>query len=222
MSRPITYPPERAAVFQGSPEEDRVLLARVVLGGRKAQRDLCRRLSVVVNAVARGKISRLSIPTEDLVQGALLHLVKNNWEILQRWPGEGSLMSWAARAARNHMLDQIRRDRRHALPLVHFPDPDHTPEGRVEPDQETILEVAEARNCVKAAKEQLSDPERRIISLNAAGKKHREIAEALSTTIGSVGTMLGRAKEKLKRFIVLRCRDHLPTLLSQPEAFETV
>jgi RNA polymerase sigma factor (sigma-70 family) len=155
------------------------------------------------------------------VQGALLHLLKNNWAVLQNWPKERSLMSWAAVAARNNMIDQIRHARVDALAHEIPGDPDLSPEAMVEPVQQTVLELTEALNCIQGAKAELSHRQLNIIFLrHSRGLQYREIAEALQIAIGSVGTILARAEQTLRGLIERNCRHHLPTLLSHSEAME--
>jgi RNA polymerase sigma factor (sigma-70 family) len=208
------------AVFKGDLNEEKALLSLVIVGDRSAQRELCRRLSTVVRGVSRKYAHRVGDDVGDLCQSALEHMLANNWAALQRWPKEGSLMSWAAVIARHHMIDELRREGRGGDLFVPS-NPARPTDDRVEPDQDTVLEVAEARDCVQTAKAQLNVSDRKIISLrHAMGLKHREIATALRTTIGSVGSMLARAEAKLRRLVETNCRDHLPTLAARAELFE--
>lgn len=61
---------------------------------------------------------------------------------------------------------------------------------------ERIVERESARRRVRAALDALSPKEREALLMREEGFKHREIAEALGTTTGSVGTLLRRAIEK--------------------------
>jgi RNA polymerase sigma factor (sigma-70 family) len=58
-------------------------------------------------------------------------------------------------------------------------------------------ELAETRTAVQRALESLSERERTILLMREEGFSHREIADAVETTTGSVGTMIARALDKL-------------------------
>jgi RNA polymerase sigma factor (sigma-70 family) len=59
-------------------------------------------------------------------------------------------------------------------------------------------ERSEARSAVRAALAGLSEKERTILLMREEGFTHREIAAAVGTTTGSVGTMYARALAKLE------------------------
>jgi RNA polymerase sigma factor (sigma-70 family) len=59
------------------------------------------------------------------------------------------------------------------------------------------LERLETRERVRTALAGLRERERTALLMREEGFKHREIAEALGTTTGSVGTLLARAMDKL-------------------------
>jgi RNA polymerase sigma factor (sigma-70 family) len=63
------------------------------------------------------------------------------------------------------------------------------------PDADT--ERAEARRAVRQALAALSEKERTILLMREEGFSHRDIAAAVGTTTGSVGTMYARALSKL-------------------------
>ena len=61
------------------------------------------------------------------------------------------------------------------------------------------VEADEQRRVVMAALSRLSDKERVAILMREEGFSHREIADAVGTTTGSVGTLLARTLERLAR-----------------------
>jgi len=71
------------------------------------------------------------------------------------------------------------------------------------PDPAQVLEAEEARSRVRTALEGLTEKERTILLMREEGFTHREIAEAVGTTTGSVGTMVARALDKLARTLPL-------------------
>lgn len=66
-------------------------------------------------------------------------------------------------------------------------------------DPYATLEADERRRAVIAALARLSDKERVAILMREEGFSHREIADAVGTTTGSVGTLLARTLERLAR-----------------------
>ncbi len=70
-----------------------------------------------------------------------------------------------------------------------------------EPD--ATLEAEQRREAVSAALARLKDKERIAVLMREEGFSHREIADAVGTTTGSVGTLLARALERLAREITL-------------------
>jgi RNA polymerase sigma factor (sigma-70 family) len=68
-------------------------------------------------------------------------------------------------------------------------------------DPGDLLERAEVRRRVRAALDGLSHKERTALLLREEGFAHREIAAAVGTTTGSVGTLVARALTKLARLL---------------------
>lgn len=66
-------------------------------------------------------------------------------------------------------------------------------------DPHASVEADERRRIVMAALNRLSEKERVAILMREEGFSHREIAEAVGTTTGSVGTLLARTLERLAR-----------------------
>ncbi len=70
-------------------------------------------------------------------------------------------------------------------------------------DAHALLEAGDRRAAVRAALGALSDKERTALLMREEGFAHREIAAALGTTTGSVGTLLARALAKLAALLPL-------------------
>jgi RNA polymerase sigma factor (sigma-70 family) len=67
------------------------------------------------------------------------------------------------------------------------------------PDPHALLEARERDAVVRAALAELSDKERAALLMREEGFTHREIALALGTTTGSIGTLVARALDRLAR-----------------------
>jgi RNA polymerase sigma factor (sigma-70 family) len=117
--------------------------------------------------------------------------------LLERPDPPAAVRPWLFRVATNLVRDAARRSsRRRTLvldgraPGAHGDPPPAPDRG---PDRER------ARRLVREALEELSMKERTALLMREEGFRHREIAEALGTTTGSVGTLLSRAIRKAPR-----------------------
>jgi RNA polymerase sigma factor (sigma-70 family) len=77
------------------------------------------------------------------------------------------------------------------------------PTGDAPMSPEWHAESSERRALVRAALDQLSERDRTVLLMREEGFSHREIAEVVGTTTGSVGTMIARALEKLASLLPL-------------------
>ncbi len=75
--------------------------------------------------------------------------------------------------------------------------PERAPMADAPGDAHARVEAGDARAAVRAALAALSPKERTALLMREEGFAHREIAQALGTTTGSVGTLLARALAKL-------------------------
>jgi RNA polymerase sigma-70 factor (ECF subfamily) len=65
------------------------------------------------------------------------------------------------------------------------------------PNPEEVALVNEQRTAIRSALAALTEKERTVLLMREEGFAHREIATAVGTTTGSVGTMITRALDKL-------------------------
>jgi DNA-directed RNA polymerase specialized sigma24 family protein len=101
---------------------------------------------------------------------------------LTRLSGDADLAADATRTRRARLLEGA---------------PGRAPVGDPPLDAQARLEVEERRRVVSAALLALSGKERTALLMQQEGFSHREIADTVGTTTGSVGTLLARALEKL-------------------------
>lgn len=130
---------------------------------------------------------------DDSAQEAFVRLIDR--------PPPGELQrAWLYRVATNVVLEDVRtRARRGRLLEQHV---SGVPSNDA-PDAQRILEAEERRRRVREALETLSPKERTALLLREEGFTHREIAEAVGTTTGSVGTLVARALERLAARLAL-------------------
>lgn len=124
----------------------------------------------------------------DAAQEAFVRLV-------ERPPQNRHLRAWLYAVATNVVRDSSRA-RTRWLKLLSG-SPDRAPMGDALPAPDHAAESAERTLRVRAALERLSWKERTVLLMREEGFAHHEIADAVGTTTGSVGTMLARALRKL-------------------------
>ncbi len=126
----------------------------------------------------------------DAAQEAFVRLV-------ERPPQDRHVRAWLFAVATNVVRDTGRARARWLKLLT--ASPDRAPVGDVGPAPDAEAESGERRQLVRAALERLSWKERTVLLMREEGFAHHEIARAVGTTTGSVGTMLARALTKLAR-----------------------
>lgn len=111
---------------------------------------------------------------------------------------ETSLLPWLITIARNVVIDEQRKHR----PTADIDSPDlqpHMPSARGTP--ETIAVRKEEQERVRAAIEQLSPRQRRMVELRIAGYSGKEIAEIMNITLNGVRTAHSRAYSRLRELL---------------------
>lgn len=106
---------------------------------------------------------------------------------------ESRLRAWLFRVATNLIRDEFRQNTNRRRILAGIPPRDPIPSPG------TMAEQTEKIRAVRAALEQVSLRDRKIILLRNEGLSYRELAEALEVAPNSVGTLLARA---IRRFAV--------------------
>lgn len=114
------------------------------------------------------------------------------WRKLGSYRGEGAFGAWLFRLARNRMLSELGRDRRH--------------EGMAGLDEvrEPAARSSEPGRAVDldAALQQLPSGARRVLALrHFAGCSHEEIAGLLGISVGTSKSQLHRARLLMRRFL---------------------
>lgn len=114
--------------------------------------------------------------------------------LLEQSPPPRDPRPWLFTVATNLVRESARRTRRHER-LGHHGRA-RGAHGDAPPPPSSVVERETARRLTRRALDSLSDKERRALLMREEGFKHREIADALDTTTGSIGTLLRRALEK--------------------------
>jgi RNA polymerase sigma factor (sigma-70 family) len=115
--------------------------------------------------------------------------------LVERPPQAGVERAWLFKVATNLVMDHARTRSRRSR-LLHR-SPDRAPLGDAPRDPGDLVEARERQRVVSDALASLSEKERTALLMREEGFAHREIAEAPGTTVGSVGTLLARALDRL-------------------------
>lgn|SRR5690554_1572284 len=124
----------------------------------------------------------------DAVQEAFARMV-------ERPPRDEHPRAWLFRVATRAALEVARTAGRRQRLLAAAPSGATHADAPAPPD--TALELREREARVRQALATLEPRERTVLLMREEGFKHREIAAAVGTTTGSVGTMIARALDKL-------------------------
>jgi RNA polymerase sigma factor (sigma-70 family) len=125
---------------------------------------------------------------EDAAQEAFFQLLRSP-------PEPTHLRAWLFRVATR----ALRTPARTAARRLHLlrGSPDRAPVGDAPPQPDAALDAAERRRIVRAALDALPPRQKTALLMREEGFSHREIAGALGTTTGSVGTLIARALQRL-------------------------
>jgi RNA polymerase sigma-70 factor (ECF subfamily) len=120
-------------------------------------------------------------------------------KLLERGSEAQNARAWLFTVATNVALEAGRtRTRRLRLLAAGV---ERAPHGDPMPAGDALVEAEARRTRVQRALLSLSEKERQVLLMREEGFAQREIAEAVGTTTGSVGTLIARALEKLTRVL---------------------
>jgi RNA polymerase sigma factor (sigma-70 family) len=131
----------------------------------------------------------------DAVQEAFLRLVE------RPPPVGGGERAWLFTVATNVVVESARTRSRRGR-LLAMADA-RAPVGDAPRDPHELVEADDRRRLVSEALASLAEKERTALLMREEGFSHREIAEAVGTTTGSVGTLVARALDKLAGILTL-------------------
>lgn len=110
-----------------------------------------------------------------------------------------NIKGWLLKVATNRLRDIQRQSSRRATALLKLA-PGRTV-GDPGPAPDRSIAVLDARKAAASVIAELPERDRQILLLREEGFTHREIAIAVGTTTGSVGTLIARALARVARVV---------------------
>lgn len=121
--------------------------------------------------------------------------------LLAKPPEPIHVRGWLYKVATNIALETRRTSSRRENILAGAHERAPTGDPPLNPD--VAFEKAQKRRRVHTALQALSERDRTLLLMREEGFSHREMAEAVGTTTGSVGTLIARALDRLARELTL-------------------
>ena len=178
--------------------DDQLLVARVVASqDSTAFGELVRRHQSQVRNFLR-KLARDSSMADDLAQDCFLHA----WDKIHTYSGSGSFIGWLLKVAYTTFLQSKRKSKRYHQVLeqvghaTNIDSSGYTQDSNKLTDLDKFLAI-------------LSEEERVIMIFSyACGLSHREISDAASMPVGTVKSVIFRAKEKIRTSFEIEDHKH--------------
>jgi RNA polymerase sigma-70 factor (ECF subfamily) len=126
-------------------------------------------------------------------------LLQETFLLLVRKPPTSSenLKGWLFRVATNRLRDHARKGKRRLALVTQGAGAEALGDPPPGPDEAVM--VWEERGVVQRALDRLPLRDRTILLMREEGFRHREIAETVGTTTGSVGTLIARALDRVRK-----------------------
>jgi RNA polymerase sigma-70 factor, ECF subfamily len=178
-------------------EIDRNLLSRCLDRKPRAWEDFVDRFMGlvihVINHSAQSRSIRLSPEDrEDLAGDVFLTIVKDDFALLRHFRGESSLATYLTVVTRRVVVQQLLKSKS-AARLT--PPPIAPANGDSEP-----VERLENRDEVERLLEELDGSEADVVRMyHLDGKSYRELSQVAGIPENSIGPLLSRAREKMRR-----------------------
>ena len=127
----------------------------------------------------------------DVLQETFLRLVERPPSTTE------NLRGWLFRVATNRLRDHARLRKRQAALVGQGVGAESLADPPQQPDR--VVASHEGSTAVRRVLDSLSTRDRTILLMREEGFRHREIAEVVGTTTGSVGTLIARALDRVKK-----------------------
>jgi len=174
---------------------DRELLRRCLHHEAGAWNDFVERYLSLVYHVVQHTANLRSYPlspedAEDLASMSMLQIIDNDYAVLRQFRGQASLATYLTVVVRRTVVQELfRRAQAKDAPAKPAPEPEA-------PVSKPSLEMVEE---VGRLLKKLPTKERAVVRLYyLEGRTYEEISDELDVPVNSVGSILSRAKRKLK------------------------
>ncbi len=177
---------------------DNDLVARVVASGdTHAFGELIRRHQSQVRNFLR-KLARDHELADDLAQDCFLHA----WDKLRTYSGRGTFIGWLMKVAYTTFLQSKRKSKRYGEILE---EAGHLADAESRSYTEPVDDVTDLDKLLGV----LNEEERAVVVMSyACGLSHREISEATDQPVGTIKSLIFRAKEKIRTSFEIEDHKH--------------
>jgi RNA polymerase sigma-70 factor (ECF subfamily) len=182
--------------------DDRLLLDRCLKQQAGAWKDFVDRFLRLIFHVVERTSQLVGMPLrpsdlEDVAAEVFLQIIKNDFAVLRRFRGQSSLATYLTVIARRVCLHELNRLAAERMP-VQAPDrPQAEPERLAAP---AMFSEIESREEIEQLLRRLPAPERHVLRLfYLQGHTYQEISSELGIPTNSIGPMLFRARERLRK-----------------------
>ncbi len=177
---------------------DNDLVARVVASGdTHAFGELIRRHQSQVRNFLR-KLARDSELADDLAQDCFLHA----WDKLRTYSGRGTFIGWLMKVAYTTFLQSKRKSKRYGEILE---EAGHLADAESRSYTEPVDDVTDLDKLLGV----LNEEERAVVVMSyACGLSHREISEATDQPVGTIKSLIFRAKDKIRTSFEIEDHKH--------------
>ena len=134
---------------------------------------------------------------EDVAAEVMLQLVRNDFAILRRFRRQSSLATYLTVIARRICLHELNRRAAQRMPIQAPDRPQAEPDRLAAPP---LLSSLESEEEIESLLNRLPAPERHIIRLfYLESRTYQEISSELGIPVNSIGPMLFRARQRLRK-----------------------
>ncbi len=177
---------------------DNDLVARVVASGdTHAFGELIRRHQSQVRNFLR-KLAKDPELADDLAQDCFLHA----WDKLRTYSGRGTFIGWLMKVAYTTFLQSKRKSKRYGEILE---EAGHLADAESRSYTEPVDDVTDLDKLLGV----LNEEERAVVVMSyACGLSHREISEATDQPVGTIKSLIFRAKEKIRTSFEIEDHKH--------------
>ena len=136
---------------------------------------------------------------QDCLQEAMIRI----YRAMNTFKGQSSFSTWVYRITMNSCLDELRRRKsRQASSLDAMLEVGFSPSDEDDTPERYSLREEQKRALERAISELPDDMRSAVVLRDIQGLSYEEIAEALSTNVGTIKSRISRGRERLRQILV--------------------